>query len=286
MKSATEAYHERVVVIFDFDLTLAPGCLDALLERCGQDPQEWRSVNVDPLQDDGWEEILASIHALVGLSHSENAPRITQSLLRDVGRNLRPFDGVPAMFKTLRSVAADVLPSLDVDFFLISSGYSDIMRNTCIAHEFKNIWGTELHFDEEGNLAFPKLIVTHPEKVRYILALSKGLDPTGANAPAHIYQDVEGSDLYVPLDQIIYVGDGRSDMSAFRLMEQNGGLAIGLTKRGAADWNGHDRMDPERRVQNIAEADYTEGSELMHSLQLAVGSIAQKIALRRLGCGE
>ena len=45
-------------------------------------------------------------------------------------------------------------------------------------------------------------------------------------------------------------------------------------------------MRPERRVENLAPADFRDGSELLTSLTLAIESIAKKVALRRLGQGE
>jgi hypothetical protein len=48
-------------------------------------------------------------------------------------------------------------------------------------------------------------------------------------------------------------------------------------------------MDVEReeeRVENLAEADYREGSELVQSLTLALESICKRIALERLGAGD
>jgi hypothetical protein len=90
----------------------------------------------------------------------------------------------------------------------------------------------ELHFDEAtGTLDFPMLIVTHPEKVRYILAVCKGLDPTGPNAPAHVYQDMPDEKWHVPLDQVVYVGDGSSDMAAFRLIISAAAWRSAYTRR-------------------------------------------------------
>jgi hypothetical protein len=45
-------------------------------------------------------------------------------------------------------------------------------------------------------------------------------------------------------------------------------------------------MRADRRVENLARADYGEDSELMRSLELAVGSIGKLIELRRLGQDE
>ena len=49
MSGATKGYHNRIAVVFDFDLTLAPDSMNALLERCGVEPEEWRDEHIRPL---------------------------------------------------------------------------------------------------------------------------------------------------------------------------------------------------------------------------------------------
>ena len=86
---------------------------------------------------------------------------------------------------------------------------------------------------------------------------------------------------------MVYVGDGSSDLPAFDLMEDRGGLAIGVMKgQDAEAWGEDNAVYADRRVQNLARADYSEGSELLRSLCLATESIAKRIALRRLGAGQ
>ncbi len=287
MTTATQHVHERIAVVFDFDLTLGPGTLDTLLRRCGEDPDAWRRERVAPLRGGGWEEVLAEVYGLVALSRSGKA-KITKDLVKEAGRSLKPFDGAAGMFEALRSRAREVLPELDVEFYVLSSGLLDVISATSIAPELDGLWGTRLHFEEAtGELDFPMLVVTYPEKVRYLLALCKGLDPTGANAPAHVYEDVPPEKWHVPVDQVVYVGDGSSDMATFRFLNRRGGLAIAVFKSETAqDWRGMAEMHSDRRVQTLARADYQEDSELMRSLVLAVESIAKKIALRRLSKGE
>jgi hypothetical protein len=66
-----------------------------------------------------------------------------------------------------------------------------------------------------------------------------------------------------------------------------GGEGIAVDKPGAGEgWPSRGRMYPRRRVQNLAPPGFGEGSELMRSCELALESIARKVALRRLGAGE
>lgn len=287
--TATQLYRNRIAIVFDFDLTLAPDSFSTLLRHCGiEDPDGWRERHVQPLVDQGWETILARIYSLVRFSRSNGSRcRITTEVVREAGRSIVPFEGVPEMFATLRRLAAQTVEGLEVKFHLVTSGFADLHRAVSFAGEFSSIWGTEFHFDDEGGMAFAKRVITHPEKARYILALSKDMDPKGPNGPADVYRDVPDGQVHLPLDQIIYVGDGGSDMAAFGLLHDHGGIALAVYKaERPQDWRGQAQTHADRRVQNLAPPDFRPESELMRSLGLAVESIAKKVALRRLGAGE
>ena len=102
-----------------------------------------------------------------------------------------------------------------------------------------------------------------------------------------MYREVPPEEIHIPLSQILYIGDGASDMPAFQLMNENGGIALGVVSANQiTDWGGYKAMRRERRVQNLAPADYSEGSELLRSIQFGVESICKLIALRSLGKGE
>ena len=286
-RRATTPYNERIALVFDFDKTLAPDSYDALLRRCGFEPEAFREERVAPLIDDGWDNGLARFHALTELAYDDAAPTITQDLLREVGESMEPFDGVPDMFDRLRDVAHDIHEDIHLEFYMLTCGYSEIPRALNIADEFEAIWGSEFHFDDEGRAVFAKQIITFPDKTRYLMALAKGLDPDGHDSPADVYRDVPTDEYHVPFDQMIYVGDGGSDMPSFRLMHERGGEALGVVpEESVEEWEGYDQMHEKRRVQNLAPAGYTDGDELLTSLELLVESIGKLIDLRRMSQGE
>ena len=100
------------------------------------------------------------------------------------------------------------------------------------------MWGSEFHFDDQGEIAFAKQVITHPEKVHYLLALSKGTGMRGPDEPADAWRPVPDQELHVPLDQMIYVGDGVSDMPAFALLNEQGGIALAVFKSERAQDSG------------------------------------------------
>lgn len=286
MPRATDHLHNRIAFAFDFDLTLAPDSLDALLDRLDVDPEQFREERVHPLDDAGWDHSLARCRALVQLSE-ERGGAITEDLLHEVGSDMTLYDGLPDAFDQIRDAARAIVDDVEVEFYVLTAGYAEIVNGTVLADACEEVWGSTFHYADDGRIDFPKRIVTYPEKVRYLTALAKDMSVEGHDAPADVWREIPSEDYHVPLDQMVYVGDGSSDLPAFNLMQDHGGLAIGISKDGDAKaWSHRGEMHQDRHVQNIAAADYSEGSELLQSLCLSAESIAKLIALRKLGKGE
>lgn len=287
MARATSALHDRIAVVFDFDGTLGEDSFDVLLNKLGADPQAFRDERIAPLDAEGWDHILARFKALVDLSE-EQGGSVTEDLLRECGRDTPLFEGVEDLFERLRTAADDLAPGVTVEFYVLTAGFGEVPSASAIAGSFRQVWGGAGCYAGDGRLVFPKRVVTYPEKVRYLLALAKGMSIDGADAPSDVYRHVPAADWRVPFDQMIYVGDGSSDLPAFDLMGDRGGLAIGVVPPGTdvETWDEDKQVHADRRVANLAEADYTEGSELLQSLTLGVQSAATRVALRRRGEGE
>lgn len=286
MPYATKPLANRIAIAFDFDDTLVPDSFDTLLESLGIDAQQFRREKYDSLKESGWAGIPARFYSLIQESRRRDQP-ITRDHIAQFGQQIQPFDGVPEMFDRLRQTARAIVPDVEVEFYLITSGFVEIARHSAIAHEFKAMWGCEFHYDEDGAIAFLKNSVSHPEKPLYLYYLSRGLDERANSDLIYVYQDVPAEKLHVPLSQVIYVGDGTSDLPCFAVLQEHQGIAIGVYKDGTAqDWSQKYHISPSQRVANLAPADYSENSELMQSLTLAVQSMCKQIALLHLGIDE
>jgi hypothetical protein len=119
------------------------------------------------------------------------------------------------------------------------------------------------------------------------MAMAKGLTAAGTNEPQDVYRHFSGEDMHVPFDQIVYVGDGASDMPTSALMHQHGaspGRDQARRRPGRLEWvrthvGGASGTEP-------GTGDVRRSSELLRSMLLCVESIARKVELRRLGRGE
>lgn len=97
----------------------------------------------------------------------------------------------------------------------------------------------------------------------------------------------EDGGVHIPLNQVIYVGDGAYDIPCFFVLNQEQGIVIRVYKKQPpAEWREVANISQSQRVANLAPADYQEDSELLQSLMLAVESICKQIALHQLSIGE
>lgn len=287
MTKATLPFYNRIALIFDFDETLAPDTFTALLKLCGLDPDWFEESLVSPSVEAGWNKMLARFYHLIQLAHEQDDLQITQETMVEVGKKLELYPEVTQMFDRVRGYAQGIIPDIEVEFYLLTAGMLEIPRATAVAKEFRMLWGGELFFDDGGELAFVKNTVSNSDKIKYILKLCKGMNIDSPKIEEDVFRHIPEDEWHVPLGQIVYVGDGDSDMPVFDYLEDNDGLAIAVFQGESTDeWEGYEKDYADREVQNLARSDFREDAELMKSIKLAVESIAHRIKLQRMGQDE
>ncbi|MGB7248330.1 MAG: hypothetical protein WBC73_05270 [Phormidesmis sp.] len=285
MGKATRITSNRIVVVFDFDETLTPkDSFAVLLEDCGLNADEFTRERIQPLLDQGWEKYLARAYCLVQESQQRD-DKITQAKLAEVGQNIALYQGTENLFERLQQKIHQIGENISLEFYLISGGFVDIPRNTSLAKDFKRMWGCEFHYSETGEIAFMKRQMTHVEKTRYLYYISKGVKSSENERDLiYNYQSLPEEDLYIPLNQVVYVGDGASDIPCFDVMEQYGGMSIGIYSKGgsASEWEYMESISATQKLSNLVPAGYEEDSELVRSLDLCVECIAKRIVLNQM----
>jgi hypothetical protein len=276
--------HEIIAVVFDFDDTLAPDTTWGFLEHWGVDaPSFWRE-KVDVLVEDGWDPIPAYLYAMIEESRSRPEPeRITRIELADYGRKLRLYEGVTKIFDKLTAQARSVHPDVRLEFYVLSSGLREILVNTKISRFFTRIWSCDfLYHPQTGEILFPKNVISFTDKTRYLFQISKGLvGPEYDNRPFEVNRRVSYEKMRIPLSQMIYVGDGYTDIPCFSLVMKQQGIAIGVYDAQRREkWQQAWAFIEEGRVSNLVPVDYRKNSALEQSLLMAVTKLANDIALR------
>ncbi len=273
---------DAIALIFDFDDTLAPDSTSGFLADMGVDVERFWKEMVDPLlfQQD-WDPVPAYLYQMIELSKSGAYGAITRERLEQWGRRLPLHEGVATLFGRLRELVREQHPQVRLEFYLISSGIGDVVRHTSIAHEFTDIWASEFIYGEDGGIHFPRRIVSFTDKTRYLFHIQKGIvGPASRNKPFEVNRKIPPEKLRIPFEQMIFVGDGYTDIPCFSLVRRSGGVAFGVwdprhrDKRSRA-WG----FIQEGRVSNLNQARYDEQAELYQWLEEAVDSLAGRITL-------
>ncbi len=274
-----------IAVVFDFDDTLAPDSTSGFLAELGIDVRDFWMNRVQKLIESGWDPIPAYLYRLIELSRpTPGAPaRITRDRLAAWGRKLRFHPGVTRMFKHIRAHAAALDPRIQIEFYIVSSGIGEIVRNTRIAGQFTDIWACEFHYAPDGGILFPKNIISFTDKTRFLFQICKGLiGPEFRSRPFEVNRRVPPEKQRAPFDQMIFVGDGYTDVPCFSLVRAQGGTAIGVyDPKRPEKWDRAWGFIEDGRVSNLAPADYRAESALSNSLRMAVSSIGRRILQRR-----
>lgn len=273
----------RVAIAFDFDDTLGPDSTSGYLAAMGVDVPEFWASRVEARIQAGWDPVLAYLREMVLESRGRSRERrFTRGSMAEWGQGVPLYPGVRAMFRELRSTATEAHPQATVEFFLISSGLLPILDSAPIRGEFMDAWACDFEYDDEGAILFAKNVVSFTDKTRYLFQVHKGLfGPEGRRDPFAVNRKFEPSEMHVPMDQMVFVGDGFTDIPCFSLLQKNRGFAIGVydqedrKKRGRA-WG----FVEKGRVHNLVPVNYSKGGPIRANLSLMVEGIVTGAAAR------
>ncbi len=273
---------ETIAVVFDFDDTLAPDTTSGFLQSYGIEPQDFWLNEVNPLYEDDWDPVPAYFNKMLEAS-SKGRLVLTRDSLSEWGGRARLHAGTDTIFSRLRNIVDETNPNVTIEFYVISSGIGDVLRNTAIAHEFKDIWASEFHYDEVGNAIYPKKIISFTDKTRYLFHIQKGLIGRPARGkPLEVNKKFDSSQIRIPFSNMIFVGDGLTDVPCFSLLTKEKGMAIAVyDKNHVKKWSNAYQFVADRRVSTLYSADYSKDTDLSNFLTMAVRNLAERIAVAK-----
>jgi len=263
-----------IALVFDFDDTLAPDSTSKVLEAVGIEPQPFWRDHVE-LMAQGWDQVPAWMYMMLERSRAAGQP-ITRDLINRVGRELPLYPGVKSMFRRYRQlIEAD--EGFRAQFFVISSGLADLVAATTIGGSFDDIWGSNFAYDSAGVAYAIRNAISFTDKTRFLFQISKGLvGPEARSTPFAVNERT--TDFPVPFKNMIYVGDGYTDIPCFALIQKAGGRAIAAYDRDNRAKVGrvYGFVD-DRRVSHVVPANYTKDRAADSAITLAIDSIKARI---------
>lgn len=271
-----------VALVYDFDGTLSPEAMQhyGVLPSLGVEPADFWAKVKHKRRDISAEELLIYMREMLRLADA-NEVQLDRSKFQEHGKSIEFFDGVGEWFDRIGQYVASISNGSDtvVEHYIISSGLKEMIEGCALADYFKKIYACEFLYDAYGHPQWPSRIVSETSKTQYLFRINKGVLDVNESINSHM----PTKDRRIPWDNMIYFGDGETDVPSMAVVMANGGHAVAVHRPGA-DKKEVEKCVELRKAQRIdyyCPADYREGSELDRLVKGTLSVIVSRILLRK-----
>ncbi len=276
----TRFFQNTIALVYDFDGTLSPQPMQeyTVLPRLGVAPREfWARVDEEARRTESDTMLVYMRHILESLERQHIA--VKRGDFARMARAIRYFPGVEGWFARMNDyVRRRSGGRARLHHYLISAGQKEILDGVSIRRHFRRIYASEYHFNHHGVATFPKLLVTDTLKTQFLFRINKGKEAVTESINEHMPE----SQRPIPFQNIVYVGDGMTDVPSMALTKRSGGHTVAVydpaQEKGRATCR---KLLEAGRADFIAEADYRRGSRLSRRIAIVLDAVIADIALRR-----
>ena len=265
----------NAAIAYDFDGTLTPGCM--------QDHSFFPALGVKEPSKEFWpkakslsknndmDEILAYMHLMLKEADYNDVSIHKQKFIEH-GKDMGFFPGVETWFSRINKYAEE--KGINLKHYIISSGLREMIQGTSIAEEFSAIFASGFMYNQDGIAIWPALAVNYTNKTQYIFRINKGIENSWDDKSLNKYIGEE--ERPVPQKNIIYFGDGETDIPAMKMVNYIGGHSIAVydSKIENAQKACEDLIIQER-AKHAVEANYEENTQLDLTVKKILDSISE-----------
>lgn len=259
-----------VAIMYDFDKTLCTRDMQeyTFIPSLGIQPDDFWSGTGEIASKEQMDSVLTYMYCMITESQQSGKP-FTREDLVECGKHIEYLPGVEEWFERVNRYGEDA--GVKVEHYVLSSGLKEIIEGSSIAKFFKKIFASEFLYDSQtGNPIWAKMAVNYTNKTQFVYRINKGVLDISNNVDVNASRPDDDRRVY--FNNMIYIGDGLTDVPCMKLVKQSGGHSIALYQNGQKD-----KVQPlliHERVDWIFEADYRKGQALdqaMHDLICKLG---------------
>ena len=264
----------KVAICYDFDGTLAPGNMQefGFMKALKTTPKSFWNKSDQLAQQHSADKNLA--YMLTMLQEAKNKKiSFRKEDLQKFGISIPLFKGVKDWFPRINAYASS--QGIELQHFLLSSGLKEIISGMPIAKEFTKVYACSFMYDENGVAVWPAQVVNYTTKTQYLFRISKGcLDERDGAVNDRTPKDQRN----IPFNRMMYIGDGLTDIPCMATLRKFGGNAIAVYRPKTKTGSQHaEKLLRDDRVDNIAPADYSEGSKIDYLIKAWIYKIKAEL---------
>jgi phosphoserine phosphatase len=288
-RSAAPKFDRKTIaLVYDFDGTLSPKPMQeyAFLPQIGADAAAFWAESNALAKRERADPLITYMHLMYRKAKAKGV-RIDRADLVAQGGQVEFYPGVEDWFDAISAYVKSHAQSHGVQLrhYLVSSGLNEIVEGTSIYRRFHNVFASEYWFDAY-DLPYPKRVITDTGKTQYLFRINKGVEDLGESINQHMPETARP----IPFGNMIYFGDGDTDVPSMAVMRKNGGYAVAVypvgTSKGRAKCVD---LFKAGRCDFFAPADYRDGSDLFRRTCLLLDRILAEVRVQeerwRLGRG-
>jgi len=285
----------KIGIVFDFDITLSPYYQQKeLLNHWGEDEAKFWERCTLKVTDEDYDMEHGCIKVILEYIDKNETYQVSNQDLYNLGKQITLYDGLTkrdgqnSIFDDITDITKseeyDKL-NIEVEYYIISGGLTQMIKGALdgnnLSHYFKEVFACTLDENKAGVINFPKETVGHTIKTQKLFQISKGLQ--------HKVND-KLEEFEIPFTNIIYLGDGETDIPAFSLVNQMGGTSIAVYREskntdGTIDEektkityeNSFEFAIKSKRAEQLLPADYSTGKPLKIALENYVRILCENI---------
>tara|TARA_R110000850_G_scaffold62777_14_gene142525 strand:- start:5744 stop:6556 length:813 start_codon:yes stop_codon:yes gene_type:complete len=253
---------------------------EVLFPEFGINPAEFWKQCKKLVEEEGYESELAYLKAMIDYLEIDGP---SNADLERLGKGLKFFPGLPDMFGELDALLTDEHRAMGVtiEHYIVSSGIKALIDGSELRPYVKDVFGCEFAENSAGRISFPRRVISHTAKTQYLFRINKGMLDASEDVNDHMPDELRP----IPFPNMVYLGDGPTDVPCFTVMNRFGGHSIAVYNpsddsrvsfRKAFQLSG-----VSGRIKYIAPADYRSGSHLRMILDETVLEIASRIVETR-----
>ena len=271
----------KMAICYDFDGTLAPGNMQeyGFIEKVGyNNPKDFWLKSSQIAKEQHADNILAYMQLMIKESKSKDIPFKREDFI-NYGKGIRLFNGVEKWFDRISDYAAS--KGVELKHFIISSGLKEMIEGSSIASKFEKIYASCFMYDANGAAEWPAVALNYTTKTQYLFRINKGILDETDNKTINEYTPLEKRDI--PFENIVYIGDGETDIPCMKMVKISGGHSIAVYPPHTDEAKKKiEHLISDNRVNIIAAADYSENTDIDRYLKAVIDKVAADGALKNL----
>ncbi|HCM43261.1 MAG TPA: HAD family hydrolase [Candidatus Omnitrophota bacterium] len=271
--------HSIIALVYDFDGTLSPNNMqeDTILDAYGLNHEKFWARSNELVVKHGYERTLAYLKLFAYEEPFKSKP-LTPEVLKSLAGRIKYYPGVNSGYfegiqKFIQSIPEVNEWGIQVEHYIISSGMKDILDGTSIRKYFKEVYACEYDY-KDGRPVFPKLVINDTNKTQFLFRINKGK----LKITESINQHTPEHERRIPFRNMIYVGDGLTDVPSMTLVHKAGGYAIAVYDPAKKVPDSVSDMVSEKRAEHFAPADFRGNSLLVKVVQRTLKKIIHEIS--------